>query len=130
MKQRRTYTMTPDARAQAKARRKESNRSHKALVATILEFLALKGIPATESDTGAVFMGGRPVKRATGRKGWPDVTAILPPSGLFVGIEAKTGEGKLSPEQKACHADIAKAGGRVVVARSLDDVMNTLGKPL
>ncbi len=122
----RKYRLSDTARAEAKERRKASNKSHKQLVASILALLDAKGIPATESDTGAVFMGGKPIKRASGRRGWPDVSAIVPPYGRFVGFEAKTGDGVLRPDQKAVKREIEAVGGLYVVARTLQDVLTVL----
>ena len=57
---------------------------------------------------------------STGRPGWPDVTCCV--RGRFVGLEAKTGTGKQSKEQKECQEEIERAGGLYFVVRSLGDV--------
>lgn len=54
--------------------------------------------------------------------GFPDLLAIDPTNGKFVGIEVKTAVGRVSAVQEAVHALIRKSQGVVIVARSVDDV--------
>jgi len=54
--------------------------------------------------------------------GLPDLIACV--EGRFVGIEVKQpGQGP-SPRQKFVHSMIMRAGGEVIVATSVDDVMH------
>lgn len=52
--------------------------------------------------------------------GLPDL--IVCHEGRFLGIEVKTPEGTVSIRQKYVHSLIERAGGSVLVARSVDDV--------
>lgn len=54
--------------------------------------------------------------------GFPDLLAIDPKDGVFVGIEVKTPVGTVSPVQEVVHNIIRNANGVVLVARSLEDV--------
>lgn len=57
-------------------------------------------------------------------KGVPDL--ICCQNGRFIGIEVKTITGKISPEQLEFIRRINEAGGLAFVARSLDDIIETL----
>ncbi|MEM7524071.1 MAG: VRR-NUC domain-containing protein [Pseudomonadota bacterium] len=69
------------------------------------------------SNGGAWGVRGR---SAGARKGVADL--ILCVRGQFVAIELKAPGGKQKPEQKDFEADVFRAMGRYVVARSLEDV--------
>ena len=56
--------------------------------------------------------------------GWPDLE-ICYQSRIFF-IELKSTTGGLSPTQKACHADLERAGMPVAVCKSLEEVEGTL----
>lgn len=58
------------------------------------------------------------------RAGVPDLIFIH--QGRFLGIELKTEDGRLSPEQDRCIADLMLAGADVDVCRSLDAVLARL----
>jgi len=63
--------------------------------------------------------------KATGtRPGVPDL--IVFHAGRAIGIELKTKTGRLSAAQVSCHASFQRCGVRVVVCRSLDDVIAAL----
>lgn len=51
-------------------------------------------------------------------------------TGVFLAIEAKTGSGTQSAQQKAFQAMVEKFGGFYLVARSAEDVKNWLDKVL
>lgn len=63
---------------------------------------------------------GGQLKGAGLQAGWPDIQVIA--GGQYIGIELKSASGKLSPQQRAVHDAIQKAGGLVLLARSIDDV--------
>ena len=63
---------------------------------------------------------GWSIKRTASVNGLPDIVAIK--DGIYIGIEVKAPKGKQSESQKAIQAEIEKAGGKYIVARSLDDV--------
>lgn len=54
--------------------------------------------------------------------GFPDLLAIDPTNGKFVGIEVKTATGRVSSVQEAVHSIIRRSQGVVIVARSVEDV--------
>lgn len=54
--------------------------------------------------------------------GFPDLLAIDPTNGKFVGIEVKTATGRVSSVQNAVHSIIRRSQGVVIVARSVEDV--------
>lgn len=61
-----------------------------------------------------------------GMPGQPDIIAIASPSGRFVGIEVKTGTGRLSEAQKNWKAQAEARGALYIVARSVDEVIKEL----
>ena len=81
----------------------------------ILELLRSMGIFAYRQQTqGLKYSGGR---GKNPMKGAPDIAGIIPPwlakttFGIPLGIEVKTPEGKLSPEQIAWIENIRANGG-------------------
>ncbi len=82
------------------------------------------GIPwTTIAHGGGGKIRGALLKAMGLKPGWPDIHI------LFAGahyIELKKEGGKLSKAQKAVHAAIRGAGGRVAVCRSIQDVEETL----
>lgn len=54
--------------------------------------------------------------------GFPDLLAIDPTDGKFVGIEVKTATGRVSSVQNAVHSIVRRSKGVVIVARSVEDV--------
>lgn len=54
-------------------------------------------------------------------KGFPDLTALKDGTTLY--IECKTMRGRLSEHQKNFQAECERMGGRYLVARSVDDLM-------
>tara|TARA_R110000851_G_scaffold275824_1_gene428585 strand:- start:42918 stop:43289 length:372 start_codon:yes stop_codon:yes gene_type:complete len=75
-----------------------------------------------------------PVSNGMGRHGIPDFVCSIPTVitadmvghtiGVFVGIEAKTLKGKVSPLQTQCLDDIAKSHGAALVVWGSDHVEN------
>lgn len=57
--------------------------------------------------------------------GTPDLLLILP-DGKSLFIEVKSERGKLTPSQKEMHATLELLGHRVIVARSVGDVLEVL----
>ena len=68
-------------------------------------------------------------------KGIPDIICIEKGTGRYCGVEVKTATGKMSEHQLKWKQRIEAAGGRYILARSVDDVVNALrvkqigGKP-
>lgn len=93
----------------------------------ITDWLTLAGIPFTVTDAAHVTINGVTRGRAKIRRGWPDVTACLPPDGTLLAIECKSVRGRLRPEQVETIAQLQDAGALTVVARSLEDVTDAVG---
>lgn len=55
------------------------------------------------------------------RKGVSDI--LVCSKGQLIAIEVKSPTGRLSPHQKAFFADITRVGGKVLCARSVEDVI-------
>jgi hypothetical protein len=55
--------------------------------------------------------------------GSPDIVCVI--NGQYVGIECKGTKGKQSDNQKDFQRRLEAAGGRYILARSLDDVVST-----
>lgn len=88
----------------------------------ILDWLELKHIFHWRNNTGAMggsYKGKRWFVRF-GRKGAPDIFAVH--EGRAIGIEVKKLGQMLSEDQKRWLADFSLAGGRYILARSLEDV--------
>jgi hypothetical protein len=96
------------------------------ILALICDYLAAHRIPFARTDATESFnRKGQRVCRVA--SGWPDVTACQPSTGRLCGIECKRAiGGTLSFEQAVCLESLWKAGALVIVARSLDAVIELL----
>lgn len=91
----------------------------------IIGYLQTQRIPHSITNAQRSYNHkGQIVRRI--QTGWPDITACWPSEGLFLGIEVKTAKGKLKPEQAITLHALYMAGALVVVARSVDDVIQVL----
>jgi hypothetical protein len=92
----------------------------------ILDYLALKGIFHYRNNSGAMPVGEGPGRRFIrfGTLGSPDIVCVI--NGHFVGIEVKAPKGKWRDSQVEFQKNLEPAGGRYILAYSLDDVMSTL----
>lgn len=59
------------------------------------------------------------------QRGWPDRLIPLP-GNVSVWLEIKTDVGRLSPQQKVIHAELAKLGHTVHVVRSLQEAQDAI----
>lgn len=96
------------------------------LTQRIIEHLYSLGVFAWRQNTlpvpmvrEGVFSGFRPA----GKSGVPDICAILPPGGRYVGIEIKTGKDRLRPEQIGFHSSVGKVGAVVLVVKDYEDFL-------
>lgn len=104
---------------------RSGRRAHSILCKTICSWLKVMGIwycrpeaqPIMVSKNGRTFPVGRV------NAGVPDILAVDPRNGQLVGIEVKTGDGKLRDSQKQCRDHMLRCNARYIVARSLDDVI-------
>ncbi len=77
--------------------------------------------------------GGKPRRVQAGIDGQADITGIFPRyhrgvTGLRCEIEVKAGRDKQSPEQFAFQRMITEAGGIYIVARSIEQCLDDLGR--
>jgi len=99
---------------------------HSQLVRSVCAYLSIKRIPFSVTDSGAHLAPDGSRRRSQATAGWPDITAVLPPCGLFLGLEIKTGKGALGTEQRRMRDAIRAAGGLYVEVRSLEDVIGAV----
>lgn len=65
-----------------------------------------------------------------GPEGLPDVIVIIPPNGMFLGLEIKSAKGKLRPSQIEFAKKVTNAGGIYRVVRSLEQAQNAVAEGL
>jgi hypothetical protein len=85
----------------------------------ILDYLALKGIFHYRNNSGAFKRDDGHFYRF-GALGSPDIICVI--AGQYVGIEVKAPKGKQSEHQKVFQDALEQAGGKYLLAHSLDDV--------
>jgi hypothetical protein len=88
----------------------------------ILDYLALKGIFHYRNNSGAFKRDDGHFYRF-GALGSPDIICVI--NGQYVGIEVKAPKGKLRASQVELQKNLEAAGGRYILARSLDDVVHS-----
>jgi hypothetical protein len=87
----------------------------------ILDYLALKRVFHYRQNSGALKTEAGGFVRF-GTAGSPDIVCVI--AGQYVGIEVKNNKGRLSPLQESFAAGLQAAGGKYLVARCLEDVIN------
>lgn len=93
------------------------------LAAYAVKLLTIKGFKVWKNTSSGKVAGGRFV---TVTKGIPDVTGFRLNDALFIGVEIKTENDRMSEEQKEFAEQIKQAGGIFVEMRSPDDLENAL----
>ena len=89
----------------------------------ILDYLTLKRVFHYRNNSGAM-QGEHKGKKwfmRFGALGSPDIIAVV--GGQFIGIEVKAPKGKQSDHQKEFQKNLEAAGGRYILAYSLEDVI-------
>jgi hypothetical protein len=94
-----------------------------AIQAQILQYLTLKGVFHYRNNSGGFKDANNHFYRF-GALGSPDIIAVV--NGQFVGIEVKAPGGKQSDHQISFQKRLEAAGGKYVLAHSLDDVIEAL----
>ena len=89
----------------------------------ILDYLAYRKHFCYRQNTGA-FRDERGHLYRYGAVGSPDIVCVI--GGIYTGIEVKSPTGKQSPGQQEFQANLERAGGKYILARSLDDVTSVL----
>src|SRR5580692_9371360 len=95
----------------------------------ILEWLAWKKFFHYRNNSGAFVMPetathARRFFRA-GVVGAPDIVCVI--AGQYVGIEVKAPRGRQSENQKEFQRQLEEAGGKYILAHSIDDVAIAIG---
>jgi hypothetical protein len=110
-----------------KRRSPNHNAAHTNLVNAIL--MALAKLPPTDCVCWPNQVGA--ARTDTGRfiefglfPGSADIIACV--RGRFVGLEAKTGSGRINESQERWHGNVSTAGGIAVVVRSVEDAMRVV----
>lgn len=93
---------------------------HTSLLNACLMWLKSRRIPAHKMNSGALRTE-RGCFIRYGFPGCPDIIGILP-GGRFLGVEVKTGTGRLTEHQEAFRRTVEESGGVFVVAREIDEL--------
>lgn len=113
----------PKAKARRKSKLPKELRASEALIeGAILSYCQMVGIFAAKVPNELHRPDprtGRVLKRPGVRSGFPDL--VCGERGVSLYVEVKNDEGELSQEQIVCHADMRRAGLRVVVVRSVEE---------
>lgn len=121
--------MKSDPRKSTK-RRKKAKPKEQALVNAVIRYLGLRGFFVWRQNQGAmsgVHKGRKWFVRFAHVAGISDVIGIAP-DGRFVAIECKIAPNKPTEEQKQFLREVARLGGIVLLAYSIDDVVEMVGR--
>lgn len=95
----------------------------------ILKWLGTTGLLFWRQNSGKIpiFLGksksGKPRFRFVklGVEGLPDIIAVIPPTGRFLGLEVKSATGVQREAQKAFQSQLEASGGVYEIVRSVED---------
>lgn len=90
----------------------------------ILEYLTLKRIFHYKNNTSGIYVKKTGSYIPSQSVGAPDIVCVI--NGQYVGIEVKQPGCKLSPHQEAFRDSLQCAGGKYLVAYSLEDIIKIL----
>ena len=91
------------------------------VVTECIRLLHILGIAAWRNNSRVVTMpgrGGRPRPVQFGYPGSPDILAVVPPSGRFLGVECKSETGRQTEKQRAFQGVMERSGGVYLLVRS------------
>ncbi len=115
--------------------RKLKSKPEKEIQAEILKYLETTGLLFWRQNSGLIPVptgrrtkAGRPVFRMVklGTEGLPDIIAVLPPTGQFIGLEVKSATGRLREAQERFRDQLQASGGVYHVVRSVEDTERIL----
>lgn len=99
------------------------------LTKQILQYLGLVGVLAWRSNAGR-FEDSKGIRRLwAAPTGSGDILAVMPPDGRFLSIEVKVGKDRVRDSQRDWIEQVRRRGGRAIVARSLQDVIDVVEEP-
>lgn len=108
---------------------KRKNPTEKTIQKEILEWLAEEMYCHWRQNSGWAFSFNKFGKQRMiklGASGLPDIVVIMPPSGLFVGLEVKSAKGVLRPAQKEFRNASVSVGGKYYVVRTLAEAKEAI----
>lgn len=94
----------------------------------ILNWLETTGLLYWRQNAGYTFAAGRRIY--LGPDGISDIVVVLPPNGRFVGLEVKSANGSIRPDQKLFANKIQKSGGAYHIVRTLEQAKAAVLKEL
>ena len=111
----------PNVPASFRPKPKYEDKSANGLTRCILDFMKFSGGFATRIQSQGQYRPGVGGKKGTytygtTRKGTADIHAVI--NGYHISIEVKVGKDRMSDDQKQMQAEIQKAGGHYIIARS------------
>ena len=98
----------------------------KDLLKLISDYLIAKKYLFYRQNSGAFVNKQGSFYKFASISGLPDLVVILPPNGQYVAVELKAGKNKLSNNQIFFGEKLVEAGGKYIVARSLEDLIREL----
>jgi len=98
------------------------------LTSDLLIFLFDLGIFAWRQNTQGTYDAKKGVYRPAAKVGVPDIIAVAPPDGTFLGIEVKIGRDRLSEVQEGFKSSIRHVGGHYIVAKDYDTATSDILK--
>lgn len=101
--------------------------TEKATQAACLDLLAAKRIFHYRQNSGGAMVAGNHFMRF-GTPGAPDIVAVI--GGQYIGIEVKDLKAKQNANQIKFQESLEKAGGRYLLVRTIDDLIQFLEKPV
>lgn len=96
--------------------------SEQTIVRAILDYLRLAKIFHWRNNTGAMVDKENHRFFRFGATGSPDIFVVV--NGQIIGIEVKSETGKQSENQKIWQSGFERAGGKYLLVRSVDEVVN------
>jgi hypothetical protein len=100
---------------------KQDKLSEKDIQKAIIEYLGYKKVFFYRNNSGAFKRDDGHFYRF-GAVGSPDIVCVI--TGQYVGIEVKAPKGRQSDNQKEFQRQLEAAGGRYILAYSVDDVIS------
>lgn len=109
-----------------------SHAAHESLQQACLELLRLRKVPAVPIHTGPRVRprpgGGWDLRQNAAQRGFADIAACIPPAGLLLLAELKTGGARRSAEQVRHAERFRRAGAVTAVIRSVADLEALLNR--
>lgn len=109
--------------------RKKYKKEEQTILKACLDFLRLKGCVVFRNNAGVVFVEEKGRRRAIrmGTPGAPDIIGCAP-GGIFIAIECKTKNGRVSQKQKDFLENIKNLGGFSLIVRNVEGLIEEFNK--